>query len=350
MVLLLTDWTGARTEVVEWEDREPAGWPETPRSLADLASFPARFSAFFSDHFGLRGEMARLRGRIALRLQHKSISPEVMLGSQGWMFYTGDRSVENHLHQLPLSAAELDAWAKLLQERDDWFAERGIAYLFVVAPDKQSIYPEYLPTELAPGPGQTRLDQLTRRMAGAEWWLDLRANLLIAKREGQLYFKGDSHWNDLGAYRSYRAIMARLGLPALTRDEPRPEPSEIGDLARLSGLAEAEPYAPIRATCAVPQPAAMDAAALDRYGPRMPEVHPYNVPATRCTSGRERLLMFHDSFGAMMAPYLSESFARAVYVLREPSLAQMQAMVAVEHPTVVIEERVERYLLLPLSP
>jgi hypothetical protein len=51
-----------------------------------------------------------------------------------------------------------------------------------------------------------------------------------------------------------------------------------------------------------------------------------------------------------MSPYLSDSFARAVYVWREPSLAQMQAMVAVEHPTVVIEERVERYLIIPLRP
>ena len=45
----------------------------------------------------------------------------------------------------------------------------------------------------------------------------------------------------------------------------------------------------------------------------------------------------------------TESFARVVFVWREPTLEQMQAMVAVEHPTVVIEQRVERYLTLPLA-
>ena len=351
IVLLRADWSADDTEFAYVEQREPAAWPEPPRSVAELASYPARFGAFFSDHFGLRREMVRLHGRIALWLQHKSISPEVIVGSDGWMFYAGDGSVENHLHQLPLSPAELDAWSNGLQARHDWFAAHRIAYLFLVAPDKQSIYPEYLPTELAPGPGETRLEQLTRRLAGAEWWLDPRADLLAAKREGELYFKADTHWNDLGAYQTYRAIAARLGIPALSRDEAKLwHFSQSADLARLSGVADTEGNVSYPVACAVDEPATFDPAILDRDRPDLHRIEAYTVPATRCATGRERLLIFHDSFGVQLSRYLSESFARAVYVWRAPSLAQMQAMVSVEHPTVVIEERVERYLIRPLAP
>ncbi|MEI9865253.1 MAG: hypothetical protein WDN00_12025 [Limisphaerales bacterium] len=45
------------------------------------------------------------------------------------------------------------------KKRRDWLAKRGIAYLFVVAPDKHSIYPEELPGWAVKVRPQTKLDQ-----------------------------------------------------------------------------------------------------------------------------------------------------------------------------------------------
>lgn len=350
-MLAFTDWTGRERGVAEMENRTGALRPALPRSLKELATYPQRFGAFFADHFGLRREMVDLRGRIDLQLLHESPSPDVVVGLRGWLFYAGDRSIENYRHQVPLSAAELDGWVKGIEERKAWFAARGITYLFVIAPDKQSIYPEYMPRSLAPPPGDTRLDQLDRRLAGDASWLDLRGPLRAAKGDEPLYLKGDTHWNDRGAYAGYRAVMQRLGLPLLPRDESKlARFSHSDDLARMSGVTAAEANTAFASTCAVPDPAAFDAALLDRDEPVRPADAAYALPATRCPAGRERLLLFQDSFAQTMSPYLSDSFARAVYVWREPSLARMQAMVAVEHPTVVIEERVERYLIIPLRP
>lgn len=328
------------------ERREAAAWPEPPRSLAELASWPQRFGNFFSDHFGFRSEMIRLRGWIGVQLQHKSVSPEVILGSSGWMFYAGDGSIENHLHRLPLSESELNAWSARLQKRRAWLGDRGIAYLFVVAPDKQSIYPEYTPTALSAPPGETRLDQLTRRFGADRSWLDLREALLAAKRDGRLYFRADTHWNDRGAYQGYRAIMARLGLPALARDEAGlPRVTHPDDLAQLSGLPQTEPDTSFAPTCGVADQPARDKAAREPGGSGFHSRAPSN-----CDKGHGRLLIFQDSFGEPMAPYLSESFARVVYVWHQPSFTEIQEMVAVERPTVVIEERVERYLIRPPPP
>lgn len=349
LVLACTDWSGRGNGVAEQENRQAAQRPPMPRSFAELASYPERFGAFFADHFGLRRQMVALRGRIGLRLQHKSPSPDVIVGTHGWLFFAGNRSLDNYLHQVPLSAAELDDWARRIAERRAWFAAHGITYLFVVAPDKQSIYPEYMPRVLQPPPGDTRLDQLSQRLANEPAWLDLRPMLRAAKPQGQLYFRGDTHWNDLGAYYGYRAIMRRLGLDPLPRDERLlAHSAHPDDLVRMSGLMETEPDAVFPMHCAALQPPTFDAALLDQqhhYG-----TPAYNIPATRCPAGDERLLIFQDSFVQPMWPYLSDTFARVVYVWRQPSLKQMQAMAAVEHPTVVIEERVERYLVIPLVP
>lgn len=351
LVLLCTDWTGRESGVAELENRNPAQLPALPRSLKELATYPQRFGVFFADHFGLRREMVDLRGRIELRFLHESLSPVVVVGSHKWLFYAGDRSIENYRHQVPLSAAELEEWARRIEERRAWFAAHGITYLFVVAPDKQSIYPEYMPGWLAPPPGDTRLDQLSKRLAGSAAWLDLRAPLRAAKGAERLYLRADTHWNDRGAYEGYRAIMQRLGLPLLPRDESQlVRFSQPDDLARMSGVAAAEAQTGFTNTCAVPEPPTFDAALLDLDQPVRNGQPAEKVPATRCPTGRERLLIFHDSFAETLSPYLSDSFARAVYVWRQPSLRQMHAMVAVEHPTVVIEERVERYLILPLWP
>ena len=350
LVLAFTDWTGRESGVAEMENRTPAQRPAMPDSLKDLATYPQRFGLFFADHFGLRREMVDLRGRSELRFLHKSPSPDVVVGSHGWLFYAGDRSIENYRHQLPLSAAELDEWARRIEERQAWFAARGITYLFVVAPDKESIYPEYMPRSLAPRPGDRRLDELSKRLAGNTAWLDLRAELRSAKSAERLYLRADTHWNDRGAYEGYRAIMQRLGLPLLPRDESQlGRVRQLDDLARMSGVTAMEPNTAFASTCAVPEPAIFDAAILDRDQPQRHEPA-YTVPATRCPTRNERLLIFQDSFGAPMSSYLSDSFARVIYVWRQPSLGQMQAMVAVEHPTAVIEERVERFLINPLRP
>jgi alginate O-acetyltransferase complex protein AlgJ len=360
LVLAFTDWAGPSAGVEDLEMRRPAPMPPLPRSLAELAAYPSRFGEFFADHFGLRQEMIELRGRMALGVLHNSPSPQVVVGSHGWLFYSGDRSLENYLHQDPLSPAELDNWARRLSQRKRWFAAHGIAYLFVVAPDKQSIYPEYMPRSLKPGPGATRLDQLLARLAApaaaheasaGDAVLDLRTTLLHAKPGGQVYFMRDTHWNDRGAYLAYRAIMQRLDLPALPQYAGAPAPHRKSiDLARMAGLTEAETAASRPTRCAVPEPVAFDPAVLDRDQPFHYPFAAYKIPATVCPSGRERLLIFQDSFAEALVPHLSETFARAAYVWRQPTLEQMQQLVAVEHPTVVIEERVERFLTLPLLP
>src|SRR5204863_1593742 len=124
-------------------------------------------------------------------------------------------------------------------------ADRGIRFLVVVAPDKQSVYPDHLPPIRRPIPGNRPLDRV---LAG--WHadskltvLDLRGPLIEAKQHAQVYFRSDTHWSPAGCFTGYTHTVT-----ALTRWFPRvlPRPPTAfdctpcrlnsPDLVRLLGL------------------------------------------------------------------------------------------------------------------
>src|SRR5262249_33668926 len=143
-------------------------------------------------------------------------------------------------------AGRIDRWADVLAARKAWLDERGIRYLVVAAPDKQSIYPEFLP-RLARRHGPAPLDQLLDRCRRDPnlTILDLREPLRGARPAGPLYLLNDSHWSPAGVYASYASTVQALDFwqPKLTPAPPtefatQPVQFHGGDLARLLGLAD----------------------------------------------------------------------------------------------------------------
>jgi hypothetical protein len=346
LVLARTDWQGHSDLVERLEARQPAPMPAAPRSLSQAYHYPAEFSRFLDDHYGLREAAIGLRARLGFWLLGDTFNPDVSVGQRGWLFLTGHGELRDTLHATPLAPDALETWAQSIEERRAWLAARGIRYLFVIAPDKRTIYPENLP-RYQPPPGLTRREQLDARMAGQDAFLDLTEVLRDGKARGQVYYHWDTHWDRRGAYDAYRAAMRRLGLPA----EPEylghaPDREDhAGDLGRLSGLALTEPDQVPATPCVVHVPP--PAVAL-RADPALKGDRGFEVKPATCAEGTGRLLMFHDSFGSMWEPWLSTQFASAVYLWRQPSFEDIKRMVEAVHPTVVIEERVERFLIFPV--
>src|SRR5262249_34327890 len=210
----------------------------------DLAPLPRRFEAFWNDHFGFRPRLIRWHNLVKLRL---GIAPSdvVYLGRNGWLFLRSDNRLEYYRAGHPLSEGQLGQWPQHLEERRDWLAARGVAYLFVVAPNKDSVYPELVPARIHRARPDSSLDQLVTRLRGRSTVevLDLRVPLRAAKSRIRVYQRTDSHWNDPGAFEAYRAIMERVAaripqaaaLPWSAFDL-RTKTTLGGDLSHLIGL------------------------------------------------------------------------------------------------------------------
>ncbi len=120
--------------------------------------------------------------------------------------------------QIPFSDQELKMWKRTLEERRDWLKEQGSEYVFVLAPTKAFIYPEFLPKRLQrKKQGQTRYVQLAQylRKSSDIYFIDLLPALLEEKRNREyplLYYKTDFHWNFYGSFIAYREIVTKLAL------------------------------------------------------------------------------------------------------------------------------------------
>lgn len=95
---------------------------------------------------------------------------------------------------------DIDRWTDGLRAIQTWYEERGIEFIFVVAPNKSSIYPEKLPDSVVYRQGGTITDDILDYTVKKNInMLDLRGVLQGSKGEDWLYLKTDTHWNSKGA-------------------------------------------------------------------------------------------------------------------------------------------------------
>src|SRR5271154_2566924 len=123
------------------EKRLPAQFPQFKSDLGGLKKYISGLESYFNDHFGFRNQLIHwhIQWRLAFFNGGRS---DVMMGKDGWLFFDEKQMhlVEHYQGTLQFSPQELANIQKEQEYRRDWLAQRGIEYVFVVAPDKQSIY------------------------------------------------------------------------------------------------------------------------------------------------------------------------------------------------------------------
>jgi hypothetical protein len=306
--------------------------------------------------FGFRNALVLAHGRASLGLFAKSANENVVIGRDGWLFLRAEDALDSHRNLRPFPPPLLDGLVASLDWQQRWLAERGIPYLLVLVPAKHSIYGEQLPDWAAPIRARSRSDELATRLAERTQveLLDLRETLRAAKRSEPVYHRTDTHWNAIGAYHGYRAVLERigpaLGLAALPRSAFR-ETSEAGfsgDLARMLGLRgvlrESERLLELRGpdravVVQTKQPAfAHQPRYLESFATR-------NTPPGR--SDAPRALILRDSFGDALFPYLAQHFSHMAFAWADTFSieALLPELVERGRPDVVVHIRVERSLM-----
>jgi alginate O-acetyltransferase complex protein AlgJ len=283
-----------------------------------------------------------------------SSSPQVVLGRHEvdaagrrhrWLYYAAYDTMEYHLARVPFTEDELKQWKETLEARRDWLAARGCRYVFVIAPNSQSIYPEFLPDEYQRVGRRSRADELIDylRQHSTIDVIDTREPLIAARRdrpELRTYHRTDTHWNDEGSFIAYRQMAQRLAkhVPAikpLERDqfESVVRITEGGDLAGVLGIKDH--FQEERLDLEF-KPPLVRRVPRERYDDR---VFISENPAA-ASLGLPTLVMFRDSFGSTLKPFLAEHFGKSVFVWSD----QFHPEYIEEHmPQIVITQMVERF-------
>jgi hypothetical protein len=332
------------------ENRKMADPPSLTKGK--LKEYPRRAEAWFNDHFGMRNSLVRAYSLVQVKVLHGIASARVVQGRDGWLFYAEDKIIEMRRGLLPFSEGDLRQWQTLLEERRDWLASQNIRYVFMFAPEKSSLYAEFLPAYLAPVRDQTRLDQFLAWMRAHSTVeaLDLRESLRAAKSEGRIYHRTDTHWNEEGAFAAYRQIAAWL-----KKEFPRVTPIERGEFepsvlvtpgGDLAGMLALTSILHEERRCLIPKtPSAVRAGKRTETMTKRPWIQGHEpVVFERDNAEIPRAVVVHDSFFDMARPFLSRHFGRSTFV----SWYFIHEIIADEKPDVVIEEMVERVLSRPV--
>jgi alginate O-acetyltransferase complex protein AlgJ len=332
------------------EQRKMAARPDTSLILKSFPGYAAQFEQYYQDSFGLREQMIRWNNRLRLLLFAESPIPGVRIGRDGWLFYANEWALEEYENVIPYKDRDLAKIKEITEERIHWLERRGMKLFILVAPEKATIYGEYLPPAIHRIGSQSRLDQLAdylRSDPGIEF-IDPRDALFRAKQVQRLYHRTDTHWNGYGALIGYVTLMERIAhyfpavrIPSAGDFMVSAAEGRGGDIARMLSLDDvikeeritvAPKFTPRAVDGSRPYPDPVDTAVYPGRGMVVKETKDPRLP---------KALVFRDSFASPLIPLLAESFQSTVFVWTHDFLPEL---IEREKPDLIIFECVERYL------
>ncbi len=261
---------------------------------ADLLSDGAEYVA---DHFFLRQELISLNNLLSARLFGVSDAQDLIVGREGWLYYgqtLGDFTGTAAL------GPELENAADNLALMAEYVQGTGRQFLFVIAPNKNSLYPQQMPSygvTAGTHDAQRLFSLLAERQVP---YLDL-FQTFAGERE-VLYYAHDSHWTPKGAALAADAITAAFGGASDYASGPFGAGSHRGDLYEMlcpSAAFQDPETGPVYAgTLTISYDPAFDS-------------RPDSITMVTQGAGTGSLLAYRDSFGNDLYPYLADFFGSA---------------------------------------
>lgn len=276
----------------------PALWDESGLN----EDFGKQFDIYFSEHFALRSQMVTLNALLRAAVLKQSANDDVILGKDGWLFFAPTLNDYMGLQRLP--DGDIARLARTLALFEEAAEEKGCRFVVALVPNKNTLYPQYMPSRLPATAEDSNLDRLQAALSRAGvGYADIQAALLA--RPEILYHRTDTHWTNRGAFVGREAILTALEPDRTPTPEPpcTARPVWSGDLAVMLypalDLREDQyiyDWEPGYEYVGTP-PRAMDELRIE----------------TRGGASSHRLLMFRDSFANALIPLIAGEYEAALF-------------------------------------
>lgn len=268
--------------------------------------FFSELTDYFSDYFAYRQELATADAVIKSRVFHVSNNEKVIVGKDEWLFF--EETKDDYMGRNLLSSRGGHNCAKVLSLLQEEAVRQGCEFLFVPAPNKNSLYPEYMPDRYVKESAENNYSLLIKAMEKQQVnFVDLKE--AFGKQDTILYHKLDTHWNNAGAAFANRQILEHIGKEYVdySKETYQIQNSFAGDLwgmlyPKWNRLDENVIY--------------------DR-----PHIYEYcnDVETTEdmfietgCQGKEGSLVMFRDSFGNALLPFLADEYGAAFFTKAVP--------------------------------
>lgn len=329
-------------EVATSENRTLAEKPVF--SYNKVFDYPKQYEAYYNDHLPFKSRLVNLYSNFNYKIFNRVESEKVLLGKDNWLFYKS-AGVEELEDEQPIADYQgTNLYTKKEKETilndidlvNEYLFEQDIEFGLLICPNKEHIYSEYLPEGIEKVNSKCKADELVeflQRESEVPVFYPL-GQLQEEKETQQLYYKYDTHWNELGGFIASQQILEFYKGNSAVLNEFSIEQSDVPAPTDLATMLN------------------MNAFFCDDMNFVISDYHPevqveiveqtnddflrvYNSNA----DDERTLLIIRDSYGEAMQSYLSKDFQNVIFVHRS---VFNQTYLEVYNPDIVLFQVVER--------
>ena len=279
--------------------------------------FMQELEHYLNDNFALRAKLAFWDSYTKYKLFGVSSQPnKVVINTDDHMFPVGMKSMDDFRHLVHFTEPEMENIRVLLEERRDWLKMKGIPYLITIFPNKHVAMQKSMPKEIIPGQIDSRLQRLMVYLkANSDIpiidFTDYVDNK-VETNERCIYYKHDTHWNNLGGFYGYQAIMNEV-----SKIYPDLKPNTLNDFDTSTTFYNNGDLAKnmLLKDLLLKQEVEFDAKFPNEKDLTLFMTHKRTINMQVINKNRNRnLLMFRDSYSTNMIDFISNNFGESVFV------------------------------------
>lgn len=304
---------------------------------------------YVNARMGFRTEILDLYQKLNDKVFGLMEHPLYMYGKDGHVFFRMDTYVKD-FQRMNLDPEWTAHFADNIQNLERIAEERGIGFIYMLLPDKKTVYAEYFPDTILQMDNESRTDQVLRALDARGVNTFYPKDLLLAAKEtmpvaNKKYDAG--HWNENGAFVTYRALMDGPMREFYPEIEPiEAEDFRVVDLHQYTLavsrfiIDEWVPHYEPNNT----HGAAGDDNLIKEALPFLAKAHYARRYIMEENAGKPKLLVMHDSYMIEHEKFFTENFSEITFIHRENIRPgeQYEQCLDVFDPDIVIYENPER--------
>ncbi len=310
------------------ENRELNKKPEL--KISTITQYPKEFDNYYNDHLPFRNNLRKIWTDINYELFKTTVDDRVILGKEGWLFYRGDKTIEQLQGIESFTQKDKENLLEKMQLNSNKLKEKSIELYYLILPNKENVYREYLPDIIPIKNSKSRTEELIEYIKNNS---DInivypKQELLEAKERYQVYRKYDTHWNKIGAcvgaIALQKEIDSKFNYNIADLQIEVDEKIDTHDLANFASLEHKKYEKQLKVT--------------NFYS----EIQCKNIGNEQYISNSENdktVLFIGDSFRTDMQEYFSKLYKKVIYVHREEYKKELINEIK---PSIVIFETIER--------
>lgn len=340
------------------ENRNPSKAPVWSWQRDSIKNYFSQFDSYFNDTFSFRNKLIGFYSLIHFKVGVSIFPKKAIIGKNGFVFIGNDlnKVIDQVTGKNLFTKPELRSWNDAFVERKKYLEQLNIQYYVAVAPDKHSIYPEYLPDFISVSVNN-RLQQVVDSKPDFNL-INLKPGLLSAKKEwgDLLYHKTDSHWSYIGAYVAYIDMINTLNIEFKEIKPIKLEKDNFnivdfkqggGNVHMLNISSNVDDF---NIQLVKTDNWDKDIIKTSFDGDTLPfnylQFITVNEQAIVYNNHKPyTLLLLKDSFSEVMSPFLNQSFGKIIYChYNQAEGIELTQLIEKHKPDIVITEFVQRML------